>query len=140
ILALAPAYRAGIIDHAVIVDSKSGISGAGRGLALGYHFSETDEDFVAYGLKGHRHLPEITQEPGLLADAPPPRVTFVPHLAPIVRGIETTCYADVRLDRLGLDPDTAVREIYREFYADAPFTRVVDAAPHTKHTHGTTYC
>ncbi|MHB8574057.1 MAG: N-acetyl-gamma-glutamyl-phosphate reductase [Dehalococcoidia bacterium] len=140
ILALAPAYQAGIIDPGIIVDSKSGISGAGRGVALGYHFAEADEDFVAYGLKGHRHLPEITQELGLLAEAPPPRVTFVPHLLPMVRGIEATCYADLRLDRLGADPEAEVRELYRSFYADAPFTRVVDAPPHTKHTAGTNYC
>jgi N-acetyl-gamma-glutamyl-phosphate reductase len=140
ILALAPAFKAGIIDPGIIVDSKSGVSGAGRGLAQGYHFAEADEDFVAYGLKGHRHLPEITQELTALGCGQQPRVTFVPHLVPMVRGIESTCYADLRLDRMGSDPAAEVRELYRDFYADAPFTCVVDSAPHTKHTTGSNYC
>lgn len=140
VLALAPAYQAGLIEPGVIVDSKSGVSGAGRGAKTEYHFPEADEDFVAYGLKGHRHQPEITQELAALAEAPPPRVTFVPHLVPMVRGIETTCYADLRLDRLGPDPARAIQALYRDFYADAPFTRVMDAAPHSKHTAGTNYC
>ncbi len=140
VLALAPAWQAGIIESGIVVDSKSGISGAGRGLALGYHFAEADEDLVAYGLKGHRHLPEITNELRLLAESPAPRVTFVPHLAPMVRGIESTCYADLRLDRLGADPAGEIMALYQDFYRDAPFTRVVAAAPHTKHTAGTNYC
>ena len=140
ILALAPAWQAGIIEPGIIVDSKSGVSGAGRGVALGYHFAEADEDFVAYGLKGHRHLPEITQELKALAEAPAPRVTFVPHLVPMVRGIESTCYADLRLDRLGADPAGEIMALYRDFYRDAPFTRVVESAPHSKHTAGTNYC
>jgi N-acetyl-gamma-glutamyl-phosphate reductase len=140
VLALAPAYQAGLIEPGVIVDSKSGISGAGRGAKLEYHFPEADEDFVAYGLTGHRHQPEITQELAALAEAPAPRVTFVPHLVPMVRGIETTCYADLRLDRLGPDPAREIQGLYRDFYADAPFTRVMDAAPHSKHTAGTNYC
>jgi len=140
VLALAPAVKAGIIEPGVIVDSKSGISGAGRGLALSYHFAEAAEDFAAYGLKGHRHLPEINQQLRQLVEAPAPRVTFVPHLLPMVRGIESTCYADLRTDRLGADPEREVREIYRAFYDGAPFTRIVEAAPHTKHTAGTNYC
>lgn len=140
ILALAPAWQAGIIEPGIVVDGKSGISGAGRGLALGYHFAEADEDFVAYGLKGHRHLPEITQELSQLAESPAPRVTFVPHLVPMVRGIEETCYADLRLDRLGGDPAAELLALYRDFYRDALFTRVVEAAPHSKHTAGTNYC
>lgn len=140
ILALAPAFQAGIIDPGVIVDSKSGVSGAGRSVAPGYHFAEADEDFVAYGTKGHRHQPEITQELAGLAEAPTPRVTFVPHLVPMVRGIETTAYGELRFDRLGSDPEAEITTIYRDFYADAPFTHVVDAPPHTKHTAGSNAC
>jgi len=140
ILALAPAIKAGLIEPGIVIDSKSGISGAGRSTRLEYHFSEADEDVVAYGTKGHRHLPEITQELARLAEAPTPRVTFVPHLVPMVRGIETTCYADLRRDRLGADPASEIRTLYRDFYRDAPFTRVVDAPPHTKHTAGSNYC
>ena len=140
ILALAPAFKAGIVEPGVIVDSKSGISGAGRGAKLAYNYSEIDEDFSAYGLNGHRHLPEITQELAAFTCNTSPRVTFVPHLVPMVRGIETTCYADLRLDRLGSDPQSELRGIYRDFYADAPFTHVTDSAPHTKHTAGSNYC
>jgi N-acetyl-gamma-glutamyl-phosphate reductase len=58
----------------------------------------------------------------------------------MVRGIESTCYADLRLERLGSDPQAEIYALYRDFYRDAPFTRVVEAAPHTKHTAGSNYC
>ena len=94
ILALAPAIKAGIIEKSVIVDSKSGVSGAGRTLTLGTHFSEVDEDVSAYGLDGHRHLPEIAQELTFLAGGKV-TVTFIPHLIPMTRGILTTAYANL---------------------------------------------
>src|SRR4030042_1009628 len=96
LLALAPAVKAGIIGPEIIIDSKSGISGAGRGLALKYHFGEADESVSAYGLGGHRHLPEIVQElaamwPQAEAPQPPqPKVTFTPHLGPMTRGVLST--------------------------------------------------
>jgi N-acetyl-gamma-glutamyl-phosphate reductase len=142
ILALAPAIAAGIIEPDIIADTKTGLSGAGRALGLNVHFSEADESVAPYGLDGHRHLPEMTQELGLLAEAPAPRITFVPHYIPMTRGILSTCYA--RAKDGALPPGDAARaelmRIYRNFYADAPFVRVAGAPPSTKHVMGTNYC
>lgn len=121
ILALAPAASSGMIAADVVVDAKSGVSGAGRSPGLGAHFSEVNESVHAYAVEGHRHLPEIRQE--LAGDV---RVTFVPHLVPMTRGILATCYFD-----LG-GPVAQLEEAYREFYAGQPFTRVVDKTPTTK--------
>ena len=143
ILALAPAFAAGIIERDVIADTKTGLSGAGRTLGLNVHFSEADENVAPYGLDGHRHVPEMTQELGLLAEAPAPAVTFVPHYIPMTRGILSTCYARVREGALPADAKAArkaLAEVYADFYRDAPFTRVVDFAPGTKHVLGTNYC
>jgi N-acetyl-gamma-glutamyl-phosphate reductase len=136
ILALAPAVKAGLIENNIVVDSKSGTSGAGRSPMLTTMLSEAGEGIAAYGLGGHRHLPEIVQELSLVAGAPC-RVTFVPHLLPMVRGILTTAYAS-----LSRESTTAkeVREAYREFYKDEPFVRVVDSPPQTKHTRGSNFC
>lgn len=142
ILALAPAFAAGIIEPDVIADTKTGLSGAGRGLALPVHFSEADENVAPYGLDGHRHLPEMTQELGALAEAPAPDITFVPHYIPMTRGILSTCYARARGLLAGLEPKAAREELmrtYRDFYADAPFVHVSDGAPSTKHVAGTNY-
>ncbi len=142
LLALAPAVKAGMIGPEIIVDSKSGISGAGRGLALNTHFGEAGESVSAYALGGHRHLPEIVQElaamwPSAEAPQPPaPKVTFTPHLIPMTRGILSTCYAT-------LSPGAgaqAVRELYRDFYAGESFVRVVDSPPATKQTRGSNMC
>ena len=106
LLALAPAVQEDVIGPEVIIDSKSGVSGAGRALGLTYHFAEADESVSAYGLAGHRHLPEMVQELAAMwprAETPEPRlpagtasrpkVTFTPHLIPMTRGILSTCYA-----------------------------------------------
>jgi N-acetyl-gamma-glutamyl-phosphate reductase len=141
ILALAPLFKHGLIEPDVVVDSKSGISGAGRTLGLSYHFSEANEGVAAYGLAGHRQLPEITQELGALWEAPPPRVTFVPHLIPMTRGILVTCYAPVRKDAALLGDTTEhLRNLYAEFYASSPFVRVADEPPSTKQTLGSNHC
>src|SRR5438046_6281122 len=120
ILALAPAVSAGLVGSDVIVDAKSGVSGAGRSPGLGVHFSEVNETLGAYAIEGHRHLAEIVQELDGLA------VTFVPHLAPMTRGILATCYFDLK-GSLG-----ELQDAYREFYAGQPFTKVVDKTPTTK--------
>jgi N-acetyl-gamma-glutamyl-phosphate reductase len=137
ILALAPLIKHGLIEPDVIADSKTGISGAGRTLGLTYHFSEANEDVAAYALGGHRQLPEITQELGALWEAPPPRVTFVPHLIPMTRGILVTCYATPRGDVPSTD---ALRSLYTEFYESSPFVRVADQPPATKQTLGSNAC
>jgi len=139
ILALAPLCAAGVIERDVIADTKTGLSGAGRALNLNVHFSEADENVAPYGLDGHRHLAEMTQELGLLAEAPQPAVTFVPHYIPMARGILSTCYARTRPGALS-GGRAQIMDMYREFYRDAPFVRVSDAAPGTKHVMGTNYC
>ena len=93
ILALAPAVAAGIIEPDIVIDAKSGVSGAGRTLKLGSLFSEVDEDVTAYSLDGHRHLPEIVQEINSLYTGVTPKITFVPHLMPMTRGMLSACYA-----------------------------------------------
>src|SRR5579862_1884150 len=128
ILALAPAVSAGLVGGDVVVDAKSGVSGAGRSPGLGVHFSEVNESVHAYAVTGHRHLAELLQElEGV-------RITFVPHLIPMTRGILATCYFDLKgtLEQL--------RDAYAEFYGGQPFTRLVDSPPATKHTSGTNLC
>jgi N-acetyl-gamma-glutamyl-phosphate reductase len=125
ILALAPAVAAGVAGSDIVVDAKSGVSGAGRSPGIGTHFSEINESIGAYSISGHRHLPEVTQELGALSSNGL-RLTFVPHLVPMTRGILVTCYFDLTgsLDEL--------KENYTEFYAGQPFTKVLDQSPTTK--------
>ncbi len=146
LLALAPAVKAGIIAPDVIVDSKSGISGAGRSVGLKYHFAEANEGVSAYGLDGHRHLPEIVQELARMwpGEGPhvAPQVTFTPHLVPMTRGILSTCYAPLLPGSLAAG-DAArdeVRALYCDFYRGEAFVRVVDSPPSTKHTSGSNLC
>jgi N-acetyl-gamma-glutamyl-phosphate reductase len=141
ILALAPLVKAGLIEPDIICDSKSGFSGAGRTIGLTYHFAEANEGVSAYALGGHRQLPEITQELGALWEAPPPRVTFVPHLVPMTRGILVTSYATLRRDAdLGAEPAARIRELFCDFYRESPFVRLVDTPPQTKQTLGSNDC
>ena len=127
ILALAPAVASGLVGSDIVVDAKSGVSGAGRSLGMDVHFSEVNESLGAYAIEGHRHLPELMQELGALnTNGGGLGVTFVPHLVPMTRGILATCYFDLKssLDEL--------RDAYREFYAGQPFTKVVEKTPATK--------
>jgi N-acetyl-gamma-glutamyl-phosphate reductase len=140
ILAFAPALRAGLVRSDVIFDSKSGVSGAGRTLSLTSHFCEANENVSAYGLAGHRHLPEIVQELTQVNRGKAVSVTFVPHLIPMTRGILTTCYAQLVEGKLGSNPNESVKQIYRDYYKGMPFTRVVNAPPGTKHTLGSNLC
>jgi N-acetyl-gamma-glutamyl-phosphate reductase len=141
ILALAPALRNGLIEREIVIDSKSGTTGAGRSPSLTTHFSEAGEGISAYALGGHRHLPEIVQELTLDSERPAPRITFVPHLLPITRCILSTCYAPLSDAVSGsAKPEETVREAYKEFYRDEPFVRVVDAPPQSKQTRGSNYC
>jgi N-acetyl-gamma-glutamyl-phosphate reductase len=125
ILALAPAVASGLVGSDIVVDAKSGVSGAGRSPSLGVNFSEVNESLGAYAIEGHRHLPEVTQELVALG-SDGLRVTFVPHLAPMTRGILATCYFDLKGSLAQL------QDAYREFYAGQPFTRVVAQSPTTK--------
>jgi len=142
ILALAPAVKEGLIEPDIIIDSKSGVSGAGRSLSLQTHYSEVNEDVSAYALDGHRHLPEIIQELKQLRPEQSPSVTFVPHLIPMTRGILTTCYAPLVSGKVaaGRKGKEELRELYLDFYQDEPFVKVVEFPPHTKHTWGNNLC
>ena len=116
LLALAPAVKSGLVLDDLIIDAKTGISGAGRGgLATSSidHFAEADENVLAYGLTGHGHQPEILQELAELAGNQRLKVTFVPHRVPMSRGILATCYATLA-DQNVTNED--VTEIYKSFY------------------------
>ncbi len=141
ILALAPAVKEGLIEPGIIIDSKSGVSGAGRSLSLTTHFSEVNEDVSAYALGGHRHLSEIIQEVSLLG-MQNPTITFVPHLIPMTRGILTTAYAPLLPGKLarGKDGEKELRDLYLHFYRNEPFVKITQAPPHTKHTWGNNLC
>ena len=142
ILALAPAVKAGIIEPDIIVDAKSGVSGAGQNISREYLYSEVNESLRAYAVEGHRHLPEITQELGRLDTTADLAVTFLPHLAPMTRGILASCYARLREDAVGSGAaaEAAVREIYSSFYKGEPFVTVAQSPPSTKHTLGNNNC
>ena len=137
ILALAPVVKQGLITGDITVDSKSGISGAGRSLDLKNHYAEANENTAAYALSGHRHLPEMVQELKMLDPWLAPSVTFVPHLVPMTRGILTTCYAALKK---GKTKSENIMALYRDFYKDEPFVKIVTEPPHTKHTRGTNLC
>lgn len=127
-LALAPLVDAGLIDRrGVIVNSITGVSGAGRQLKHASQFCTVDEDVQAYGLLDHRHTPEIEQETGA-------EVLFTPHLAPMNRGILATCYARPG-DSSALGTER-LQAALREAYAGEPFVAVVDHPPSTKATLG----
>ena len=142
ILALLPVLAGGLVKPDIIINSITGISGAGRSLKLSSLYCEQDEDTSAYGLEGHRHLPEITQELSAAArDGGHPlseelRVTFVPHVVPMSRGLLTTCYAD---GNKSLNSEE-IRAVYARYYVNEPYIRVIDTPPHTKWTTGTNLC
>ncbi|MBI3077275.1 MAG: N-acetyl-gamma-glutamyl-phosphate reductase [Deltaproteobacteria bacterium] len=136
ILALAPLLAHRLIDEqGIIVDAKTGISGAGRKPDLPYHFPEANEGVTPYGVPRHRHLPEMEQELSALAGIPL-AVSFVPHLTPMTRGILTTAYAPLH----GPAEQAALLDLYREYYRGAPFVRVSAALPSTRNVLASNYC
>ncbi|MGE5372814.1 MAG: N-acetyl-gamma-glutamyl-phosphate reductase [Solirubrobacterales bacterium] len=137
ILALAPLLKANLIaERGIIVDSKSGVSGAGRGLALSSHFCEANEGVKAYSVGTHRHRPEIEQELSHAAQKPI-KITFTPHLIPMSRGMLSTAYADL----LPGVSAARVREAFEAAYTDEPFVRLLPPGtfPQTKWTYGSNY-
>jgi len=136
ILALTPLLKAGMIDpRSIIVDSKSGVSGAGRTLKLTTHYPECNESISAYNVGRHRHQPEIDQILSMAAGSPV-EVVFAPHLVPMDRGILSTTYSQ---PTAAVEEKTVLQTI-RDFYADEPFVRVVDHFPGTKDSMGTNFC
>ncbi|MBE9531255.1 MAG: N-acetyl-gamma-glutamyl-phosphate reductase [Proteobacteria bacterium] len=139
ILGLSPLMNKGnvIKTDSIIIDAKSGVSGAGRGAALESSFVEVYSGFKAYNVGEHRHTPEIEQELGLLASEDV-AVTFTSHLLPVSRGILSTIYASIE-NSLSL---SELHEIYNEFYADEPFVRVLPQGtfPDIKFVQNSNYC
>ena len=132
LLALAPLVSKGLVEPTgIIVDAKTGISGAGRGGGSTFGFAEVNEDVSAYNLFRHAHTPEMRQAISLMAGGAPASLVFSPHLVPMTRGILATCYAHGRLTT-----DQALRAA-REFYAEAAFVRVTESLPHSKWPQGT---
>lgn len=138
ILGLAPIMDGNLAEiDSIIIDSKSGVSGAGRNPALPFMFSEANESVKAYAIVSHRHTPEIEQELSLLSKKKL-NVIFTPHLMPMDRGILSTIY--VRLgNRASL---STIQNMYRNFYKNAPFVRVLKNGlyPATKAVKGSNYC
>ena len=135
-LGLFPLLAAGLVDPlTLIADCKSGVSGAGRGAKVGSLFCEAGENFMAYSVKGHRHLPEITQGLHRMAGQPV-GLTFVPHLTPMIRGIHATLYA-----RLS-NPSVDLQSLYEQHYAAEPFVDVMPAGSHpeTRSVRGANLC
>ena len=135
ILGLAPLVSARHIElDDIIVDSKSGVTGAGRTPKLTTHFPECNESVAAYSVGQHRHTPEIEQTLEDVAGEPV-SVIFTPHLIPMDRGIFTTLYAAPRRSV----SEEELLELYRAYYARAPFVRVVEHLPATKYCAGTNF-
>ncbi len=138
LLGLIPAVKAGWIDPAtIIIDAKSGVSGAGRGVSLGVHYAEVNENFSAYKVNKHQHIPEIEQALGRIAGQPVV-TTFTTHLVPMTRGIMSTMYATVN----GKRSDGDFIGLYRDFYKGRRFIRIRNEGkwPSTKEVYGSNYC
>jgi N-acetyl-gamma-glutamyl-phosphate reductase len=138
ILGLAPLVQKSKVDlGSIIIDSKSGVSGAGRSASLAHHYPEVNEGLMAYKVGAHRHMPEIEQELSILAGKPL-IVSFTPHLVPMNRGILTTIYAK---QTSSVDTDQ-LHALYREFYKDAPFVRLLPVGqfPNVQNVRGSNYC
>ena len=138
ILALAPLAKHRLIDmNSIIIDAKSGVSGAGRSLKLGNHFAELTENFKAYNVAHHRHTPEIEQALKNLS-GDDTIINFTPHLVPMSRGILATCYANLKDDISAGTIDAAFQKIY----GNEKFIRLLgrNAYPETKFVRGTNYC
>ena len=149
ILGIAPLLKFKLVDpQGIIIDSKSGTTGAGRKLSLGLHFSECNENFKAYKIIKHNHIPEIEQELSSIYfdennndneyQNGEIKISFTPHLLPINRGILSTCYLNLR----GSKKEEEVLEIYQKYYHKAPFVRIFEPPnlPEIKYVAGTNYC
>ena len=138
ILGLAPILPHGLIKReSVVVDTKAGLSGAGRAPTLEHHFSESNESVSVYGVEGHSQKPEMDQELSGLAGAPV-KVTFIPSRVPMGRGILTTTYAGLEEQRSYED----IVEIYREYYGRESFVRLYEKGvfPETKNVRYSNFC
>ncbi|PID99879.1 MAG: N-acetyl-gamma-glutamyl-phosphate reductase [Thiothrix nivea] len=139
-LGLLPLLEQQLIDpDSIIADTKSGASGAGRQAKVGALLCEVADSFKAYGVPGHRHLPEITQNLSQIAGQPVD-LTFVPHLLPMIRGIHATLYSDIAGD--GLPDAVDLQHLYEQRYQGEPFVDVMPAGEHpeTRSVRGANIC
>lgn len=135
-LGFLPLIKANVIDTSMLIcDAKSGVSGAGRSASVVGLMSESGESFKAYGVPGHRHLPEISQELENVS-ATHVSLTFTPHLVPMIRGIHATLYAPLK------DSSVDLQSLFETYYADEPFVDVLPAGSHpdTGDVRGTNRC
>lgn len=139
ILQLAPLFAKGLVQlDSIVIDAKSGVSGAGRSPALPYHFPEAHESLEPYKIGKHRHIPEIEQElSGVMGTPGAVTIAFTPHLVPMNRGILSTAYCklktEIKLPEL--------RALYREFYKDERFIRLYeDIVPNPRYIKGSNFC
>ncbi|MEZ5537450.1 MAG: N-acetyl-gamma-glutamyl-phosphate reductase [Thiolinea sp.] len=139
-LGLLPLLESGLIDaESIIADAKSGASGAGRGANVGTLLCEAGDSFKAYGVPGHRHLPEIAQNLSQIAGQAT-NLTFVPHLLPMIRGIHATLYADLSAGKLPEGVD--LQGLYEQRYRNEPFVDVMPSGTHpeTRSVRGANIC
>lgn len=136
ILAMAPLVKAGIIDNSsIIIDAKSGVSGAGRAAKTDFIYGEVNESFKAYGIASHRHTPEIEQELSILG-GDEITLSFTPHLVPMNRGILATCYGNLKKDI----SEDEIYELYKKEYGKEYFIRILEELPQTRWVKGTNFC
>jgi N-acetyl-gamma-glutamyl-phosphate reductase len=137
VLGLAPLFAKKMVRQPVVIDAKSGVTGAGRSSAVELSFSEVNENFKAYNVGVHRHTPEIEQELSEIADEHV-SVFFAPHLVPMNRGILSTMYVDLKR----APAENELAEIYADFYRDDVFVRILPAGcfPETKEVRGSNEC
>ncbi|EIW16503.1 MULTISPECIES: N-acetyl-gamma-glutamyl-phosphate reductase [Pelosinus] len=138
ILALAPLAKSHLIDTKnIVVDAKSGVSGAGRGLSQNVHMAEMSENLKAYSIAGHRHTPEIEQALQEISGQDS-LISFTPHLIPMSRGILSTCYATLQE---GVKPED-IDQAFHEMYGQEFFIRLLGPGgyPAVKHTRGSNFC
>ncbi len=138
LLPLVPLLQKGWVNPgSLIADSKSGVSGAGRSLSLTTHFCEVHGSFKAYKVARHRHAPEMNEVLGDAAGTPV-HITFVPHLVPMSRGMQTTIYADLK-EKVA---ESDIRSCLETFYKERPFVRIcpADRPPDSAHVRGTNFC
>lgn len=132
-LGFLPLVKNGLVDNSrLIADCKSGVSGAGRKASIDFLLCETSESMKAYGINGHRHLPEIRQGLNAACNSEV-GLTFMPHLTPMIRGIQASLYATL------LDTKTDLQGMFEDFYRDEPFVDVLEAgmSPDTRSVRGT---
>lgn len=136
ILALYPLLKEKLIEiDSIIIDGKSGVSGAGRGIKLDSLYAECNESIKAYGVTTHRHTPEIEQELSKAAGEEL-KLIFTPHLVPMNRGILSTCYAKLKINI----SQEEIYEIYEKFYNGESFIRILKNPPETRNVKGSNLC